>query len=162
MKNSVIAVCVCVLGQILIASTAAFATESVRILDEAAPTIGDPVSVSGRFVVEDKSAGRAWMEARIISDRIVNADNDPEIVTVDRKIPGLVFDAKTGEVRFRPEGSKDVITCGTYVEGGIFTHARVKPSGLCNFVSKIEHRDVDDGMRVKKRTYLMIDFVVDR
>jgi hypothetical protein len=158
MKKSYLA-CV-ILG--LLCVKGAQASDAVRIMEEAAPTVGDPVSVAGKFVVDPSSSNRAWMEARVISDRIVDADNDPEIVTVQKKVPGLIFDSKTHEVLYRPEGATASVVCGTYVEGGIFTHSRVKPSGLCNFVSKVERRDADDGFRTKKKTYLLIDFVVER
>jgi hypothetical protein len=138
-----------------------WASESVEVYNDVCNTLGKPVSVLVRFAVGegDGAIKHAWVEIEVQTNHNVNADLDPEVLVIKKKVSGLSYEEKTHQVFFKPDVSAKPIACGELIEGNFFTTTRVKSNGACSFVTKFDQRAVDDGYNVRKKPHLLVDMI---
>jgi len=143
--------------------SAVHAEEVVKVLDQVSPTGGSPYSVSGKFVPNDqnKELGRAWIEVEIVGD-YYDADLDREIYKISANVPGLAFNPSANTVTYQSKtAGKPRVICGKFDSGNFFIQSSVKPTGRCQFITKVEKRAVDDGHYIKDKAFVSVEMKIE-
>jgi hypothetical protein len=144
-----------------VASIPSFATTSISVCDEPSPIQAEPEIITPTFSAEIRNPQlkRAWVEVEVEGN--YSTDNiGRENGYLRKKIDGLSLDPNTKNVIFtKNEGPP--VTCATFVKGGMFSGDKLKPTGACKFTTKTKSSHIDDGFRLRNRTFIVVDMNVE-
>ncbi len=144
----------------LIASVAAMSAAAVStpasrvVLDE---VVGEGYSHSTAAFVTNEETKRAWVEAAVNNGGL---GDDYRLETFRVKVPDLSYDTRTQEVAYDNQGSRVVCARVTTSRFLFTTRTRVRSTGHCELLTRLEHRKDDNGFEYETSEHLVVELSV--
>jgi len=137
-----------------IVSAAASGPASRAVLEE---VVGEGYSYSTAAFVTNEETKRAWVEAAVHNGGL---GDDYRNETFRVKVPDLSYDTRTQEIVYDNRGSRVVCARVTTSRFLFTTRTRVKSTGRCELVTRLEHRKDDNGFEHETSKHLVVELGV--
>ena len=108
------------------------------------------------FVTNDE-AERAWVEVAVDNGGV---GDDYRFDTFRIRVADLSYDTATREVLYQNEGTRVACARLTISKFLFTTRMRIKSTGRCELLSRIEHRNDDTGFEYETHKHLVVELSV--
>jgi hypothetical protein len=142
---------VCVAGA---ASTMASEPTSRVVLDE---VVSEGYSYSTAAFAMNKETKHAWIEAAVHNG---GTGDDYSLETFRLKLPGLSYDTQMQEVVYHHQGAAVVCARVTTSKSLLTTRTRIRSTGHCELLARLERRKDDTGFEYETTKHLVVELSV--